>query len=188
MPEEEQRILSDMDIKTRLINGVPSLITSIMKLTILAIVTIGILIPAYGNDTAYADEGLDINMESAKSRNMDDRGNQSSLDISKYDFFTRDDVNVYEDFHNKEYLRDQAMKAILFTTEGDIFKDEKVAPEVYAEKMGLFSGEFDSEQINSDEAATGNGMVVIIVIIFILLGIGSFAAARKYSKLKRRKS
>ena len=177
-----------MDSKAPLINGAPSLIATIVTLVILAIVTVGILIPTYGNDTVYANEDLDINMESTKSRNMDDRGNQSSLDISKYDFFTSDDVNVYEDLHNKKDFKDQAMKAILFTTEGSIVKDEKVAPEVYAEEMGLFDGEFSSEQINSEDETTGHGMVVITVIIFIFLGVGSFAAARKYSKSKRRKS
>lgn len=135
-------------------------------------------------NVTFADDSLDIKIDSARGRNRDQK---SELDISKYDFFTADEINMYEEYHNKSVNAHEKLKGQLFVTENKKPNTEKTEPALYADSLGLFVGNSDYELQQSESGQTGDYQTMIIISGFMLLGVLSFLAARMYSKSRRRK-
>ncbi len=134
--------------------------------------------------SAFADEDIDIKIDSAKTRADEQK---SELDISEYDFFTGEQDNKYKAYHEKESRKDAEKKEELFVTEMGISQAESEPPEAIADEAGLFAGnsEYDLDKARGETQKDYTDFLVVIA--FIILGTLSFFAARVYSKGKRRK-
>lgn len=127
-------------------------------------------------------ENLDIKINSVKQR---EEQRQSELDISKYDFFTAEEKNQYDEHRAKEQFSEEKMKSSLFVGKKNIVKDVDIG--YRATELKLFNDNIEYDMGVYNEEHQKNYTIQLIIAGFIALGIISFFSARFYSKMKGRK-
>lgn len=152
------------------------------KRTIRALLLIIIILPVIlaGNVFAENDGDIDINLDHVKQKNID---HKSDLDISQYDFFSTDNDIEREKINTGMEQSRATLFNGLFT--GEMQSEEQPAEEKIS-TLQMFNQPIEYSLGNYDEKAEVNYKIIIPVLVFLGLGVLSFAAAISYTRFKRR--